>query len=419
MDYNMLLDTAVDIGYRLAMCGAETYRVEESISRILAAYEIDSEIFAIPNCIIAGIKTAEGVSLTRIRRIGFHGNDLDGVERYNRLSRRICAEKPDTQTIEQWINETESGKTAYRFPFILIGNMLAAFGFSILFGGTLPDSICAAICGCIVGLTSQLMGRFKINLFFSTMFNAGIMAFAAYAFGAVGVAHNTDTVVIGGLMLLVPGLLITNAMRDIIFGDTNSGINRIVQVFLIAAAIALGTGVAWNAAASLWGVPINTEPIDYGYAVQIVASLIGCLGFSILFNIHGSGFLLCVLGGGLSWAGYCIVLHFGGGNLIANFFAAVISAVYSESMARIRKYPAISYLVVSIMPMIPGAGIYYTTMHLTSGNMTLFAEQGARTIAVAGLIAVGILLISTLFRVWSAWRQQYIQRRNIPISSRK
>lgn len=418
MDYNMLLDTAVDIGYRLAMCGAETYRVEESVSRILSAYKIDSEIFAIPNCIIVGIKTPEGASLTRIRRIGFHGNDLDGVERYNRLSRRICAEKPDPMTIKTWINETDAGKTAYRFPVFLLGNMLVAFGFSILFGGTLRDSICAAFCGCLVGLSGHLMGRFKVNLFFSTMFSAGIMAFAAYAFGAAGIAYNTDTVVIGGLMLLVPGLLITNAMRDIIFGDTNSGINRIVQVFLIAAAIALGTGVAWNLAASLWGVPVNPAPIDYGYATQIVASLIGCLGFSILFNIHGSGFLLCVLGGGLSWAGYCIVLHFGGGNLIANFFAAVISAVYSESMARIRKYPAISYLVVSIMPMIPGAGIYYTTMHLARGNMALFAEQGTRTIAVAGLIAVGILMISTLFRLWSAWRQPSILRRNMPVRPR-
>lgn len=414
MDFNMLLDTAADIGYRLAICGAETYRVEESVSRILAAYEIESEIFAIPNCIIVGIRTPEGISLTRIRRIGFHGNDLDGVERYNRLSRRICAEKPDPQTIVVWIKETEADQTAYRFPVFLLGNMLAAFGFSILFGGTLLDAVCAALCGCLVGLSGRLMGRFKVNLFFSTMFSAGIMALAAYAFGAAGIAHNTDTVVIGALMLLVPGLLITNAMRDIIFGDTNSGINRIVQVFLIAAAIALGTGVAWNVAASFWGAPVNPMPIDHGYAVQIFASMIGCLGFSFVFNIHGSGFLLCVLGGGLSWAGFCIVSHLGGGSLIANFFAAVISAVYSESMARIRKYPAISYLVVSILPMIPGAGIYYTTTHLAKGDMALFAEQGTYTIAVAGVIAVGILMISTLVRVWGVWRQQKVRKNKTP-----
>lgn len=403
MDYNTLLDTAADIGYNLAMCGAETYRVEESVSRILAAYGIESEIFAIPNCIIVGIKTADGTSITRIRRISFHGNDLDGVEQYNRLSRRICNERPEPHILAVWLKETEANRKAYRFPTYLLGNVLVALGFAILFGGTLIDSLCAGFCGCLVGLSGYIMEKFKVNQFFTTMLSTFIMSFAAYTLGAANVAQNADTVIIGALMLLVPGLLITNAMRDIIFGDTNSGINRIVQVFLIAVAIALGTGVAWKIAAFLWGTPLNSVAIIHSYPVQILASIIGCLGFSFIFNIHGSGFLLCALGGGLSWAAFSVVSLFGS-ELMAYFTAAVISAVYSETMARVRKYPAISYLVISLMPLIPGAGVYYTTNHLVRGNMSAFATRGCYTLAIAGTIAVAILMVSTLVRLWGVWQ---------------
>ena len=97
MDYHTLLDLATDLGYELAMCGAETFRVEESINRVLATYGLNSEVFAIPNCLTVSIETDDGQILTRMRRIGAHGSDLDAVERFNGLSRAICNRKPDPQ----------------------------------------------------------------------------------------------------------------------------------------------------------------------------------------------------------------------------------------------------------------------------------------------------------------------------------
>ena len=70
-----------------------------------------------------------------------------------------------------------------------------------------------------------------------------------------------------------------------------------------------------------------------------------------------------------------------------------------EVMARIRKYPAIGYLVVSIFPLIPGAGVYYTMSYAVQGQMDKFAAQGMYTAAIAGVLAVGILLVSTVFRM--------------------
>ncbi len=403
MDYSALLDLATEIGYRLALSGAETFRVEESINRILGTYGIQSETFAIPNCMTVSIETADGTPMTRMRRIGFHGNDLDSVERYSNLSRRICAQHPDPKTAEEWLKETESSHLIYSLPLFLVGDFLGAFGFSIFYGGTLADGLCAGICGILIGLITFAMDNLHANPFFRTIIAAFVMAAAAYILGFVGIADNAGCVIIGSLMILVPGLLFTNAMRDIIYGDTNSGINRIVQVFLIAVAIALGTAAAWNSANALLGLPDNPAAISYSFWTQNVACLIGCTGFAILFNIHGPGGILCTIGGILSWCTYCLSLRLCGSELISYFWAAVISSAYSESMARIRKYPAISYLVVSIFPLIPGASIYYTMNHAVQGDMELFASRGMYTVAIAGYISVGILLVSTAVRLYGVW----------------
>ena len=103
---------------------------------------------------------------------------------------------------------------------------------------------------------------------------------------------------------------------------------------------------------------------------------------------------------------YCLIYHFTHNDLLANFFAAVAAAAYAEAMARVRKYPAISYLVVSIFPLLPGAGIYYTISAFVQGDMAAFTDTGSHTIAIAGALAVGILIVSTAVRSWTQWRKR-------------
>ncbi len=406
MDYQQLLDFAAELGYKLAMNGAETFRVEDSINRILSAYGVKSEAFAIPNCLTVSIRTPDGESLTRLRRIGFHGNDLDSLERFSNLSRKICAQVPAPDVAMEWLQKTTRSCITYSLPFYLVGNFLCAFGFAIFFGGILVDSLIAGLCGVLVGLTNYALNTLKVNPFFSTIASAFIMAFAAYAIGLTGIANSTDAAIIGTLMLLVPGLIFTNAMRDIIFGDTNSGINRIVQVFMIAAAIALGTGVAWNLFHSVWRIPYSADALDHTFVIQCLCAFVGCYGISIVFNIHGPGGLLCALGGTLSWACYLLSIRLWNNEALSYFLSALVAAGYSEIMARVRKCPAIAYLVIAIFPLIPGAGIYYTTNFLVLGDMAGFSAKGFQTIIAAGSIAIGLLSVSTIARLATVWREK-------------
>lgn len=405
MDYNTLMDLAADLGYELSMSGAETFRVEDSMEHVLSGYGVSSEVFAIPNYLIVSILTETGKPITRMRRVGYHGNNLDAVEKLNALSRRICSEHPEPAEAMRWLDEVRHAVLWYGFPAYLFGNFLAAAGFAMLFGCLPADMLLSGVCGILCGLILRFMDRMKVNPFFTTITAAFAMALAAYGLNLCGAAKNVDGVVIGGLMILVPGLLFTNAMRDIILGDTNSGIYRLVQVILIALAMAIGTAAAFHAAASAWRAPVSAPAWDYSLIATCFASVLGCTGFSILFNIHGPGGILCAMGGVVSWAIFSLVTTHTGSQMLGYLWGAIFASAYAEIMARVRKYPAISYLVVSLFPLIPGASVYYTMNYAVQGNMEQFAAQGMRTGAITGVIAVGVLLVSSIVRFIYIWKQ--------------
>ena len=326
MDYYLLTELAARIGYHLALSGAETFRIEETMRRVIGAYGIECQAFSIPNCVMVSLEAANGKPLMVMKRVGFHGN----------------------------------------------------------------------------GFVTRQMDKRETNPFFSTIAAAFAMAVPAYFLVGLHLIDYVDAVIIGSLMILVPGLLITNSMRDIIYGDTNSGINRIVQVLLSAFAIALGTAAAWRVTSGVYGLTVASGSASYPAWAQAVMIFVACTGFFILFNVHDWGSILCALGGVFTWMTYLLCRDLGMSIYSMNFFAAVVSALYAEILARSRKYPVTSYLVISLLPLVPGAGIYYTMSLGLGGDVQAAVHKGLETAGVAGSIAVAILLVSTIFRLVTA-----------------
>ena len=355
MDYYLLADMTVQIGYELAVAGAETYRVEETMRRVIEAYGTEGQAFAIPNCVAVSFVTPNTKPLTIMKRVGYHGNDLERIEKLNALSRRICAEVPDPETAQHWLKETTAAVRSYAVWIYYLGNFMAAAGFCCVFGGTVRDWLWAGLSGLIIGFVTRCMDRMEVNPFFSTIAASFLMALPAYVAAGLGWLDCVAVVIIGALMLLVPGLLITNSMRDIIYGDTSSGVSRIVQVLLSAFAIALGTAAAWRVTSGVYGLTVASGSASYPAWAQAVMIFVACTGFFILFNVHDWGSILCALGGVFTWMTYLLCRDLGMSIYSMNFFAAVVSALYSELMARSRKYPVTSYLVISLLPLVARA----------------------------------------------------------------
>ncbi len=405
--YEELLEFAVSLANKLQACGAETYRVEETINRIIEAYGVERvDAFVIPSSVMASLETNEGLILTKIRRLKGGETMLDGIERYTALSRRICIEKPDMQEARRLLRETEKKVCRYPLPIFYLATFLIGVGFGVFFGGGILEALAAGVCGLAIGASTRFMGKFHANAFFTSFVCSFILGFLANTFMAVGFGKNADITVIGAIMLLVPGFLFTNSLRDVIYGDTMSGLNRLVQVLIIGVALAFGTSSGVTLARHIFSeVVFSLEPIDHPLWIQCIAGLIGTLGFGLMFNMHGKGIPFALLGSVISWPVCVLCMRLGLAEPIAYLIGAVVSAFYAEIMARIRKCPATSYLMCALVPLIPGSGIYYTMDFIRSGMVSEAYDKGMLTAAIAGSMAVGVLLVSTGFRMWSVFKR--------------
>ena len=152
------------------------------------------------------------------------------------------------------VNAILAGRRSFSMPMQLLGYFLGTMFFGMLFGGTLRDGICSGICGVALGGCLTFMTRLGANLFFKTIAGGAVSALLALLLTWAGLGQNSDFVIIGALMALVPGLIFTNAIRDIMAGDMVSGITRAAEALLIGVAIALGTGFVLTAARMLGGM---------------------------------------------------------------------------------------------------------------------------------------------------------------------
>lgn len=414
-DTELLLELALSLGYHLQMCGAEIFRVEETVNRLLQAYDTPGDVFAIPHCLIVTVCPDGREPMTRMRRSYSKGIDIDGIERFYGLARRLCAEKPSLEEAERMLQETKKQQSAFSLPVLYLGYFLAAGPFAVFFGGTVADGIFAGLCGMLVGLFMRYLTKLQVNAFFKTITASFLIAIISQFLTHMTLIRYADATAIGALMLLVPGITFTDSMRDILYGDTLSGINKMVHVVLTAAAILLGTGTALRLSHLLWestSIGISLQNPYPGW-VQVLAGAIACGGFCILDNIRMPGQLFCIAGGGIGWAVYLGAIELGASMFFAYFLAAAAVSLYAEILARVRKFPAFSYLIIALLPLVPGAGVYYTVEYLLQREFAGSLQQGTETAVIAGLLAVGMLLVSSLFRMVSIARQQKAHPENI------
>ena len=123
------------------------------------------------------------------------------------------------------------------------------------------------------------------------------------------------------------------------------------------------------------------------------------LGFGILFNIKGKNLFYAALGGGLSWFVSASFINNGFSVTSSFFLTSVIFSIYSEIFARILKTPVTTLVICALIPLVPGGGMYYTMYEAVTGNIMKSLELGIQTLANAGALSLGIILVSTVTRI--------------------
>lgn len=244
METHELLKITTDLGYFMLKHGAEVYRVEESINYILAAYGCErSDVFAIPTYLIVSITDNSGVPYTKMRRIHDRTTDLDKVDKLNNLCRHICRKKPKFNSAKRLLTMMMNQKVYPQWIYIF-ATALSAGMFTLFFNGNLYDAGVSFIIGVIIRLVQIFLTRLKANSFFSTIISSFIIGSVALMSVYIGIGVNYDKIIIGAIMPLVPGLILTNCMRDFIVEDYMAGVLRMIEALLISVGIAVGIAIS-------------------------------------------------------------------------------------------------------------------------------------------------------------------------------
>lgn len=237
---SLLLSLILDIGENLLISGAEVNRVEDTIKRISQAYGfVKTDVFTITSSIVVTVKTSQSEILTQTRRITAYQTNMQNIEKLNSLSRSICKEPLSLSALNENIEKIKQSPCYSNITiFIFYGVISCAF--SLFYGGNLQDALVAFLCGLILKCTLDLGKNLGIQHLVLTVICSFVAGYSAMFLVRLGVGANFDKIVIGNIMLLIPGVSFTVSLRDMISGDTISGLLGLCEAVLKALAIAIG-----------------------------------------------------------------------------------------------------------------------------------------------------------------------------------
>lgn len=245
-EYQLLYDAAMLAGEITLESGAEIFRVEDTMRRIMNLSGFSSvEVFATTTGIFATLADSSVYPVTQVRRITSRVNNLNRICQVNEVSRELCSGQLSPGEAILRLKQIRQ-LSPYPKRRVMAAILLSTVGFAVLFGGGILE-VLASIAACAA---MQLAGALWIerfsNGFMENLLKTMIIAIVTDICCLLLPTLNGHTVIISAIMPLVPGLPITNAIRDTLQGDYTAGLCRAAEAFVIALAIAVGSVIGMS-----------------------------------------------------------------------------------------------------------------------------------------------------------------------------
>ena len=396
-EQNRIMELAYEAGAILLENGAEISRVDETMRRIAGHYGVDDEnFFVLSNGIMA---TAKGFARTKF--IPIKGASLDKVVAVNQLSREVSEGKCDLEQLESRLKAIRAMRPKPAWEQIAA----SAFGsaaFCIIFGGGFADSIAAFVAGLVLWVYMLFVGYRHLSRIAGAITGGLLATLLCGVMFRLGLGTHLSNMIIGAIIPLIPGVPFTNGIRDLAHEDYIAGVTRLLDALLTFFCISMGVALAIMLDAAVSGTMQHLEtltaaPETAGMFVQLLAAYVGTIAFAVLFGVPCKYYLDSGLCGMLGWLLYLILVNHTGLS-VANvvFFATVLVTFTAMVLAIVRKCPITVYLICGIFPLVPGAGIFWTTYNVVSEQLGAALHTGVTALKVTVAIAFGIILVAEL-----------------------
>jgi len=239
-DKEMAIDCCLLAGRLMMESGAETYRVEDTMVRMASSQQLSStHSFVTPTGIIF---TPGSPHHTKLIRIKDRTTDLEKVAMINDVSRKLATNEYTLEKAYTKLQEIEKMNVMFPLWLQILAAAIASASFLMLFKGLWTDIPAALVAGGIGFIVVTIIHRLTLVKFFAEFIGSLFVSITAFLFLKIGIGTELDTIIIGSVMPLVPGLLITNAVRDLMAGHFVSGLSKGAEAFLTS--FAIGAGVA-------------------------------------------------------------------------------------------------------------------------------------------------------------------------------
>ena len=248
-----VMEIALRAGEILLKSGAEIYRVEDTIKWICNSYNVKCESFVLPTGIFISAKNSgDSAPYTSVKRIKQRTVDLHRINLINRFSRQLNAR---TLSYEEALKELERIEAVKPYSFIarLAAAGAASFVFTLLFRGSVYEGLVSIFIGLLIFSLKELLSKTGFFQFFE-LFVSGLAAGAAGIFAVwLFPEFHLFKIIIGSIMIFLPGVAITNGIKDALYGDIVASISRLGEAAFVAAAVGAGVGIALSVGLN-WGL---------------------------------------------------------------------------------------------------------------------------------------------------------------------
>lgn len=236
-----ILDVCVEAGQVMLENGAETYRVEDTLYRIAKSYDlVYINVFVVPTALILTVQGKDKQDHTELLRMTERQTNLEKVSKVNELSRHLTQNLLSPDEVKEKLREIKQMPRNFNQWQRNLAIACACGCFPLLFEGTYEDMLPSFVAGGLGHVLFDIVNRWTNVSFFAEMVAAFFIGLCAVFFTSLGIGNDINTIIIGSVMCLVPGMAITNSFRDLMAGHLLAGVAVVAKALLTAGAIGIG-----------------------------------------------------------------------------------------------------------------------------------------------------------------------------------
>ena len=403
-----VLEFCLELSRRMILSGANLERVQLAVERITHAYGLrDVSMFLLSTQISLSALDGDGCYVSRQCSIPPAGIHLDRLKRLNRLSYTVVSTRPAPDKLPKMLNAASELEERPDWH-ILLAQISALSCLCLIFGGGAQELIAVVLVVAALHYVMILSGRLGLDRIVMNAVNMWIAAIAAILVMRSGISTNGPVILITVSMLVIPGIPLVNAVRNLLCGNEMNGILQLAKVVVETLAMGMGIYLALWMFGMTDGMSAAVVTTMSSPWLLILISFLASACFGVVFRIPNKDLWRAGMGGALTRTVLLLLAPRCPQRLLYVALAALVAGIFAEVLATRHRDPSTYYIYPAIIPLIPGDLFYYALVALYLGDWQMFQTNASNCLLTLFGMSIGFVLSSIIAHY--ARRMQYLAR---------